>query len=222
MNRPRQLDPLAERVLSLLSGRPEAGQIILGGYLALQHHIDYRTTHDIDAWWSDRAEPAVEAVIRLVMQQVATETGMTLRERRFGDTLSFELVEGGQHWFSFQIAVRSVAVEEPQPSAWPPLRLETLADNLGAKMNALVNRGAPRDFLDIYAAVEAGLVTPARCWDLWQVKNPAGVVDAARQNLLLHLAGLDSRRPLESIQDPAARERARSVRQWFRDTFVRG
>jgi hypothetical protein len=106
MNRPRRLDPLAERVLELLSGRPETGSIILGGYLALQHHVDYRTSHDIAAWWSDRADPVVEDVIRQV-------------------------------------------------------------------------------------------------------------------NLLLHLAGLESRRPVERIADPAAREQARRVRQWFRDVFVR-
>jgi hypothetical protein len=156
------------------------------------------------------------------MQQVAEEAGMALRERRFGDTLSVELVRDGQHRFSFQIAVRSIAVEEPLPSAWPPLRVETLADNVGAKMNALVNRGAPRDFLDVHAVVDAGLLTPRRCWELWQAKNPDGFTEAARQNVLLHLAGLDSRRPLEGIADPEARERAGHVRQWFRDVFVRG
>jgi len=222
MNRPRSLDPLAERVLALLSGRPEAGGIILGGYLALQHYVDYRVSHDIDAWWADRADPAVERIIRLVMRQVAAEAGMALEERRFGETLSFELVHEGQQRFSFQIAVRSVALEEAQPSAWPPLRLETLADNVGAKMNALVNRGAPRDFLDIHAVVTADLLTPARCWELWQAKNPGAAIEAARQNLLLHLAGLDARRPVESIADPAARERARTVRQWFKDVFLRG
>ncbi len=214
------VDPLAERVLALLSGRPEAGRIILGGYLALQYYLDYRTSHDIDAWWSERADPKVEAVIRQVMGQVAAETGMELQERRFGDTVSFELAREGQQRFSFQIAVRSIAVEEPQTSAWPPIRVETLADNIGGKMNALVNRGAPRDFLDIHAVVKAGLLTPARCWDLWRAKNPGGSSDAARQNVLLHLAGLDSRRPIESIADPTAREQARDLRQWFRDVFV--
>lgn len=220
MNRPRHLDPLTERVLSLLSGRPEADQIVLGGYLALQHHLDYRATHDIDAWWRGRVDPAAAQVIRDVMRQVADETGMELQERQFGDTRSFELARDGRQLFSFQIAVRSIAVEEPQPSAWPPLRIETLADNIGSKMNALVNRGAPRDFLDIHAVVEARLLTPARCWELWGTKNPAGSTEAARQNLLLHLAGLEARRPLDDIADPAARARAQQVRRWFSDVFV--
>lgn len=220
MTKPRQLDPLADRVLSLLAGIPEADRIVLGGYLALQHHLDYRSTHDIDAWWRDRADAGAEAAIRRVMQQVADETGMTLEERRFGDTLSLELVRDGRQRFSFQIAVRSVALEESVPSAWPPLRIETVADNVGAKMNALVNRGAPRDFLDIHAVVTAGLLTARRCWELWQAKNPGGSVGAAQRNLLLHLASLEARRPLDSITDPAARERARQVRDWFRHTFL--
>jgi hypothetical protein len=155
------------------------------------------------------------------MQQVAAEAGMVLQERRFGDTQSFELLREGQRRFSFQIAARAITLEESRESAWPPLRIETLTDNIGAKMNALVNRGAPRDFLDVHAAVEAGLVTVARCWGLWEAKNPGGSPEAARQNLLLHLAGLDARRPLPSIADPDARERARRVREWFRTTFIK-
>jgi hypothetical protein len=33
------------------------------------------------------------------MQQVAEEAGMALRERRFGDTLSVELVRDVRPWF---------------------------------------------------------------------------------------------------------------------------
>lgn len=221
MTKPRRLDPLADRVLSLLSAEPGGDRIVLGGYLALQHHLDHRTTYDIDAWWDGRADPAAEQAIRRVMQQVASEVQMALRERRFGDTLSFELVRDGRQSFSFQIAVRSIALEEPQPSAWPPLRIETLSDNMAGKMNALVNRGAPRDFVDVYAVVDAGLLTPQRCWELWQARNPGGSTEAARQNVILHLAGLDARRPIETIADPAARERARRVREWFKDVFVK-
>jgi hypothetical protein len=221
MARPLRLDPLAERVLTLLTGQADARMIVLGGYLALQHHLDYRTTYDIDAWWAGRADPSAEQTIRQVMQQVATETGMVLQERRFGDTHSFELCREGERRFSFQIAARAVEIEEPHESAWPPLRIETLADNIGSKMNALVNRGAPRDFLDVYAAVDAGLITVARCWELWTAKNPGASPTAARQNLLVHLAGLDARRPLSGIVDPEARERARRVREWFKTTFMR-
>ena len=195
---------------------------MLGGYLALQHHLDYRSTHDIDAWWRDRADAAAEASIRRVMQRVAEERGMILQERRFGDTVSFELAGEGPQRFSFQIAVRSIQLEEAVPSAWPPLRVETLADNVGGKMNALVNRGAPRDFRDIHAIVTGGLLTPEQCWELWRAKNPEGALDAAKRNVLLHLASLEARRPLDTIPDLSERERARLVRDWFRETFLQG
>jgi len=35
-------------------------------------------------------------------------------------------------------------------------------------MVALVERGAPRDFLDIYTVCQAGLVTLEECWELWR------------------------------------------------------
>jgi hypothetical protein len=216
-----RLDPVAARILSLLAGRPEASEIVIGGYLALQHYLDYRQTHDIDAWWHTRANADTERAIRDVMHQAASESGMALAERRFGDTLSFELSKDGRRHFSFQIAARSHVLDEPQPSSWPPVRLETLSDTVGSKMNALVNRGAPRDFLDVHAIVGAGLMDVERCWSLWQAKNPSGTLDAAKQNVLLHLAGLEARRPLHAIEDPAAREQATRVRQWVRDVFVR-
>jgi len=222
MDRPRRLDPVAERVLSLLAGKAEAGQIVLGGYFALQHHLDYRETHDIDAWWKDRADPGAERAIRDAMQRVADERRMELRERHFGDTRSFELLAEGRHRFSFQIAVRSVEVEAPGPSAWPPILMETLADTIGGKMNALVNRGAPRYFLDIRLAVDRGIVSAGRCWELWQAKNPGGSTDAARQSVLLHLTNLEARRALDTIDDESAREAARQTRRWFKDDFLRG
>ena len=89
MNKPVQIDPRADRVLTLLAGKREASEIVLGGYFALQHYTDYRRTHDIDAWWKTRANPETERVIRMAMQQVATEESYELRERRFGETVSF-------------------------------------------------------------------------------------------------------------------------------------
>jgi len=220
MNKPAAIDPRAVRALSLLAGRPEAAEIVLGGYFALQHYTSYRHTHDIDAWWKTRAVPASEQAIRKAMRQVAAEEGGELRERRFGDTLSFELVRAGKREFSFQIAVRAIGLEEPTASPWPPVLIETIVDNLASKMNALVDRGAPRDFTDIKHAVDEGLVTVAGTWDLWVRKNPGENLDSAKQKVLLHLSGLEGRRPLEAIRDIAERERAQAAREWFKQEFL--
>jgi hypothetical protein len=220
MNKPVHIDPRAERALSLLAGRPEAAEIVLGGYFALQHYAAYRRTHDVAAWWRTRAVPAAEEAIREAMRRVAMEEGGELRERRFGDTLSFEIVRAGKKEFSFQIAARSVGLEEPVASAWPPVLIETIVDNLASKMNALVDRGAPRDFTDVKHVVDDGFVTVRGAWDLWVRKNPGEPLESAKQKVLLHLAGLEGRRPLEAIRDVAERERARSVRAWFKQEFL--
>lgn len=219
-HKPRNLDPLAEKVLESLAGRVEAAEIVLGGYFALQHYAAYRSTHDIDAWWRTQPSAATENVIAEVMRNVAASTDHELRERRFGETISFELYKDGRKRFSFQIAVRSVELEPPVLSAWPPVLIETVRDNLGAKMNALVDRGAARDFVDIAHLIQAKLTTPAECWTLWSRKNPGGSLDAAKSKVAFHLMTMKSRRPLDSIQNPVEREKARETREWFRREFL--
>ena len=218
--RPRNLDPLAEKILEQLVGRPEAAEIVLGGYFALQHYAHYRTTHDIDAWWRRAPSIATQQVIREAMQHIASAKGYELQERRFGDTVSFELRRERRKRFSFQIAVRSVELDEPVPSAWPPVLIETLHDNIGAKMNALVDRGAPRDFLDIMHLATTKLMTPAECWTLWSRKNPGASVESARNKVQFHLTAMESRRPLDSLKDPEERAKARRTRDWFRHQFL--
>ena len=181
--KPASIDPIAGAVLERLAGKAEAGEIILGGYFALQQYLNYRRTHDIDAWWRSAPTLAAEARIREAMQAVAKEQLAELQERRFGETFSFELSRKGNKFFSFQIALRSVALEEPAPSQWPPIWIETLNDNIGSKMNALVNRGSPRDFVDIQRVVEAPLLTIQQCWQLWSRKNAGQDSTAARQKI---------------------------------------
>lgn len=213
------IDPLAEAVLADLSRRPGAEQIVLGGYFALRRRLDYRTTHDIDAWWRTRADPRAEESIRAAMGKVAADRGLQTTERRFGETISFELNEGKTRIFSFQIAVRSVELAPPETSDWPPILIETLADNAASKMNALVDRGAPRDFTDVYEIVHAGLQDVRTCWSLWERKNPGEPSATAKQKVLFHLAALELRRPENAIADAKERERASTVRRWFREEF---
>jgi len=214
-----EIDPLANDILAELSHYAGSRQVVLGGYFALRHHINYRTTHDIDAWWKTRADPQAEADIRATMQKIATDKAMLLSERRFGETSSFELSRGKLKVFSFQIAVRSVELEPPQPSAWPPILIETLNDNVASKMNALVDRGSPRDFTDIYQVVMAGLQNIATCWNLWERKNPGVQSVSAKQKVLFHLAAIEQRRPESSITEATEKQRALFVRRWFREEF---
>jgi hypothetical protein len=99
--------------------------------------------------------------------------------------------------------------------------IETLRDNVGAKMNALVDRGAPRDFVDIERVVTSGLVSSSQCWGLWSEKNSGAPIEAARQKVMFHLAALESRRPLESIADTHERQETQKRRAWFKNEFLR-
>lgn len=183
--------------------------------------MDYRTTHDLDAWWkSGRTEPTI-ARLRSVMTDVAGRHGLAFNEREWGETVSFELSDEGRKVFSFQVAVRSVELEPPRPSSWEPILVESLADNVGSKMNAVVHRGAPRDFMDAREIVTRGIASVEQCWDWWSRKNPGVDVRLARAQALRHLEGLEQRRPLASIEDTGERAAARSAREWIRKTLLR-
>jgi hypothetical protein len=92
-------------------------------------------------------------------------------------------------------------------------------DNIASKMMALVARGAPRDFVDIKEIVNSGLVSAARCWELWTQKKPGIGLDDARLRVLTHLARIEARMPIERLP-VARREAAADLRAWYREEFT--
>ena len=220
--RPKTLPELTEVTLQALSHEPLAANIILGGGVALKHYDDYRATQDIDAWWKEFRDTATFESVRARLEAVAAERGYTIAHRQFGTTDSLEFMPEGANKkvFSFQISVRDFPLDETLVSVWPPLRIETFRDNIGSKMNALVNRGAPRDLLDIYRVVNDGLITGEECWNLWRQKNEGGDVTDAQGKVRTHLNRLEQRRPLESIPDAQERASAESLRRWYKAIFL--
>jgi hypothetical protein len=188
----------------------------------LQHYLDFRTTMDVDAWWADRILPETQALLNVATADLARRHDLTLEVRSSRDTSSYELKRGTRKTFSFQIALRDVQLDAPLASAWHPVQIETLRDNIGARMNALVNRGAPRDFIDLHALCARGLANPAGCWESWRAKNPGRKTREAVVNVLQHQAALEARRPLSAISAPADRQAAAALREWYRTKFVRG
>lgn len=106
--RPRDIDPLAEALLTRLQSYPAARHIVLGGYFALKHYHDYRITHDVDAWWAEESRELdreqVRAALKAVLESLASEQGLAVNRRRFGDTESWEFVSSGSKVFSFHIS----------------------------------------------------------------------------------------------------------------------
>jgi hypothetical protein len=219
---PGSLDPLAREVLEGLRGHAAAEAIVLVGGVALQHYCDFRATMDIDASWAGGPRSETRALILSVMQTVAANHGLELGTRTWGETQSYELKKGAKKVFSFKISLRDVQLEAPLASAWDPVKIETFRDNLGAKMNALVERGAPRDFLDAHEVCREALATETGCWEAWSDKNPGQPVEEARAKVLHHLEALELRRPLASISTPAERQAAQEVRRWVRESLCGG
>lgn len=220
--KPADLDPRAASLLEWMGAQPWAGRIVLGGAFALKHYLDYRTTHDCDAWWDRGAtreeRQRIVAEIRSALSRL--NPAAEIRGEKWGDVDSLKVVEGGRAVFSFQIADRSVQMEPYIESGWGGVRIETLRDNLGSKMCALVERGAPRDFGDIYEAAHRLGWTPEDLWALWCGKNPDRSTADAAGLVRIHLEGIIARRPLASLADSGERDHASLVRAWFFEQFL--
>ena len=133
--------------------------------------------------------------------------------------VSIELVQDSRKVFSFQVAERTARLDEPRPTPWTDVLLDSLHDLLASKMVALVERGAPRDFRDVHAICQNGLSTAAECWRLWrerqQLARASADSERARLAVRTHLARIAAQRPLESIQDPDERTSVARTRDWY-------
>ena len=223
---PENLSPYARRCLTALQQLAEGRLLSISGAVGLFHYSEFRETKDVDAWWDDVATEAEEQLILAELESTLGAIG-EVRTRRFGDVVSVDLFVEGKQVFNFQIARRSVRLRPPTMSPWPPIRLDSLEDLLASKMTALVERGAPRDFVDIHHCCTSGLCTVEQCWRLWQErqdKRGIGRINAleAGEAVLLHLARIEKQRPLDTIADERDRQRAEDVRRWYKDEFCSG
>jgi Nucleotidyl transferase AbiEii toxin, Type IV TA system len=216
--RPSHLSEYAEMTLAALAAAGLGHVISVGGALGLLHYLDYRTTHDVDAWWTPETLPEDRERV-LAMLEAALQPYGEVRARKWGEVVSLELRKNGKTVFSFQIASRSAQLQPPTTLPWSDVALDSLPDLVASKMVALVERGAPRDFRDIYAVCRAGLMGPADCWSLWRQRQQKAGSDTdphrARLAIETHLTRISQHRPLEAIADPDQRTEAEAVRSWF-------
>ncbi|MGI9177563.1 MAG: nucleotidyl transferase AbiEii/AbiGii toxin family protein [Pirellulales bacterium] len=217
---PGNLHPLSRELLERLAGHAEAAQIVIGGGVALSHYLEYRPTVDLDAWWHREPRADVMAFLEAAMQALASRHGFEYHRRSWGETESLELLQGTQKQFSFQISRRTLALDEPLPSQWEPVSIETLRDNVASKMTALVQRGAPRDFLDIYQLCTCDVMSMADCWQAFTEKGFGIGIDEAKRKIIARLAMIEASRPLETIQPVEARKQAAHVREWYYRVFT--
>lgn len=220
---PSLLSDYAELCLNTLAASPLAGKISLGGAVGLMHYFAYRTTYDVDAWWEpDATHEDQQQIINLLSGTL--EPYGEVKTRSWGDVVSIELYTDNKKAFSFQIAHRTILLNPTRPSPWAGVKLDSLDDLIASKMVALVERGAPRDFLDIYTLCQNDVVTAVQCWRLWRRRqqksqsNPDS--DRASLALQTHLARIEQHRPLERIAGSSERESAQLLRRWFKTVFM--
>jgi hypothetical protein len=221
---PKEISPFARSCLDALAEGGLGRHLSIGGAFGLAHYHEYRPTHDVDAWWRQSATREDRDAIVALLRKTLDSFG-NVRTRVWGDVVSVELELGGKTVFSFQIADRTAQLEEPVEGVWPGgLGLDSFDELIASKMNALVERGAPRDFRDIYSVCEAGLCDRAVCWKLWEARQRLAHEEAdevrARSAIATHLSRLAVARPLEGIADAAQREAATRLRIWFEKEFL--
>lgn len=216
--RPSHLSEYAEKTLAALAAAGLGHAISVGGALGLLHYLDYRATHDVDAWWTPTAPPEDRERVLATVEAALRPWG-EVRSRKWGEVVSLELKKEGKTVFSFQIASRSAQLQPPTTLPWSDVALDSLPDLVASKMVALVERGAPRDFRDIYIVCQAGLMTPVTCWSLWRQRQQEAGSDTDRHRARLavetHLTRISQHRPLDTIADPDQRAEAEAVRSWF-------
>lgn len=220
--RPLHLSPLADACLQALAGQGWGRRISIGGAVGLLHFLDYRSTSDLDAWWSEEATALERREVEALIDSTLRAFG-EVKIRRWGDVVSIELIQGTKKVFSFQIAQRSSRLQPPEQLGWLPVAIDTFEDLIASKMVALVERGAPRDFRDIFSICRANLARPAECWRLWRQKMTLEDRDATRERGLLalatHLKRLERLRPIGQIADEKDKLDAQDVRSFFAEVF---
>jgi hypothetical protein len=223
VGRPTNMPNYAEICLRALAAQGLGTAISIGGALGLLHYLDYRPTRDVHAWWTPETTPQERQRVVQVIEETLKPFGQ-VRKRTWGDVVSIELFQEGKAVFSFQIAALSAQLEPSVPAPWVDVLLDSFSDLIANKMVALVERGAPRDFRDIYTLCQSGLTTPKECWELWRRRQQlsGGDLDSFRARLAVetHLARIAQHRPLEEISDPQKRAEAEEVRRWFAQEFL--
>lgn len=223
---PQRLTPQARACLETLAAGGFGSSLSIGGAVGLSYYYEYRPTADVDAWWDDLAgseerSRVIQAVVR------ALERFGEVRTRSWGDVTSVESLQEGAVVFSFQVARRWALLRQPVEAPWPAgLRVDSFEDLAASKMEALVARGAPRDFRDVHTLCARLAASPEDLWVLWQKRRLAAGEPAERFQaalaVLTHLQRIQRARPLERIEDPEARASALRLRTWVKESFLHG
>ncbi|MGA2975626.1 MAG: hypothetical protein ABSF77_09985 [Spirochaetia bacterium] len=92
---PQSISPYARLCFDAIAAKGLGRFLSIGGGFGLAHYMEYRDTHDIDAWWR---EPASEDTRARVIQTVveALRSHGRVRTRSWGDVTSVKLEQASR------------------------------------------------------------------------------------------------------------------------------
>jgi predicted nucleotidyltransferase component of viral defense system len=183
--RPRELTAWQERVLRVVAATDLSREIVFGGGAALSAiHLHHRTSEDLD-FFLTRPLEGVEATalgralaspsVRIDIEVVAPRTTFVLRGSR-GPIGRVDFV-----WYPYEPVARR--------TRWRGLIIESLTDMTVNKVQALLTRLQPRDFVDLYFLLREGPERDlVRLLDLTRAKFDVGAhpTGLASRLLLVH------------------------------------
>jgi len=172
-----------------LDAAGEHGFALAGGNALVAHGIVQRTTEDVDLFSNEAGGPgAVTAAVQVALEAAGYQVVVTRPPELSQGEFAEMLVRRGDGSMQLDLA--------RDWRRWPPVELQVgpvlhLDDAVSSKVNAMVGRGAPRDFIDVGAAIDHGY-TRGELMRLTFIRDPglrvADFANAMRQFDQLGLA----------------------------------
>ena len=147
------IDPFQADVARIaLATAAEHGFALAGGNALVAHGIVQRDTEDVDLFSPEPGGPgAVAHPIRDALAQAGYHVELTRPPEAHGGEFARLEVTRGDHTMHLDLA--------RDWRKWPPVQLDVgpvlhLDDAVSSKVNAMVTRRLPRDYIDVAAALD--------------------------------------------------------------------
>jgi predicted nucleotidyltransferase component of viral defense system len=150
--RPPELSAWQHRALLKVEASPIGREVVFGGGAALAMlHLHHRTSEDLDFFLSRELEPAELAPLAASLETAAMKTELEV----VGPRTSLLLMRGAKPVGRIDVAFYPF---DPvgRRTRWRGLTVESLQDMTVNKLQAVLTRNQPRDFVDLYFLLREG------------------------------------------------------------------
>jgi hypothetical protein len=157
-------EQLARIGLQIIGGR---GFVLGGGHAIELHGMGTRPSEDVDLFSPERGGPGM--VADDLIDEYAREGLKVTVRLRTPDLVQMDVADAGGHHCNIDLGVFWQARSPVMLDVGPVLHPD---DAVAGKMDALFNRWAPRDFLDVDAILASGRYTPLQLLAVASEHNP--------------------------------------------------